>query len=367
MTHPVPVAMVAGHGEADGRLLRVNPAFARMLGMSIADLHLREIAAITHPEDRHNEAVIAGDDGTRTVRKRYLHASGRPVHVEVRMSDVRDAGGVVSYLLSHVIDLDAQEASRRALHDASRIRRDMVSTISHELRTPLTSVQGYLEMIAGEDFGTLTSEQKRMIDIAMRNAVRLEEFVADLLMLARLDAAELDPIRHFPLDLGGVVHAAVADVAESAAARGQELVVDLPAVAPTIRGDAAHLKRAVQSVVANAIKYTGDGGRVAVTASVLGDQARVEVSDTGMGIHADEIAMLGDRFFRGSDAQRRAIGGTGLGLAIATTIVARHGGTLDVVSVPGQGSTFTISIPVDGAVGTDGSNACVGSGGAGGA
>src|SRR6478672_4799683 len=219
---PGPVAMVAGHGESDGRLLRVNPAFARMLGMSVADLHLREIASITHVDDLDREVAAPADDPgapTRTVRKRYVHASGRPVHVEVRMSDVRDAHGVVSYLLSHVVDLDAQEASERAVHDASRLSRDMVSTISHELRTPLTSVQGYLEMIAGEDFGTLTVEQKRMIDIAMRNAVRLEEFVADLLMLARLDAAGLEPIRRFPVDLAEVVSAAVVAVADAARAK----------------------------------------------------------------------------------------------------------------------------------------------------
>ena len=352
---PGPVAMVAGRGEADGRLLRVNPAFAQMLGMSVADLHLRPIASITHADDLTHEVaadVDGGIDGrTRTVRKRYLHASGRPVHVEVRMSDVRDAGGVVSYLLSHVVDLDAQEASERALHDASRLRRDMVSTISHELRTPLTSVQGYLEMIAGEDFGTLTAEQKRMIDIAMRNAVRLEEFVADLLMLARLDAAELDPIKHFPVDLAFVITSAVADVTDAARARGQELLVDLPTVPSTVTADAAHLKRAIQSLVANAVKYTANGGRVTVATSVDGDETRISVTDTGVGIHADEIPMLGDRFFRGDDAQRRAIGGTGLGLAIAKTIAERHGGRLEVVSALGHGSTFTIVVPIGGAGG----------------
>lgn len=356
---PGPVAMVAGRGEVDGRLLRVNPAFARMLGMSVSDLHLREIASITHADDRDREVTPsppdAGspdgtDDGhggpTRTVRKRYVHASGRPVHVEVRMSDVRDAGGVVSYLLSHVVDLDAQEASERAAVEASRLSRDMVSTISHELRTPLTSVQGYLEMIAGEDFGTLTAEQKRMIDIAMRNAVRLEEFVADLLMLARLDAVGLEPIRHFPVDLAEVVNSAVAAVADVAAAKRLELSVELPAEPGTVHGDAAHLTRALQSLVSNAVKYTGNGGRVTVTATVADERARISVTDTGVGIHPEEIPRLGERFFRGDDAQRRAIGGSGLGLAIAKTIAARHAGSLDVDSAPGQGSTFVLELPV---------------------
>lgn len=343
---PGAVAMVAGLGEADGRLLRVNPAFARLLGTTVADLHLRSIADITHPDDRELEAAVPDGGGTRTVRKRYLHSSGRAVHVEVRVSEVRDTHGVLSYLVTHVMDLDAQEASQRALRDAARLRHDMVSTISHELRTPLTNVRGYLEMIAGEDFGELTGEQKRMIDIAMRNAVRLEEFVADLLMLARLDAAELDPIRHLPIDLLAVVRTAVNEVAATSAERRQELLVDAPPLPVTVNGDAAHLARAVQSLVANAVKYTAEGGQVVVSVRTDNEAARIDVADTGMGIRPEEIALLGNRFYRGADAQRRAIGGTGLGLAITKTIVERHAGTLEIASTPGEGSTFTVSLPL---------------------
>ena len=88
-----------------------------------------------------------------------------------------------------------------------------------------------------------------------------------------------------------------------------------------------------------------------MTARLNDDRARISVTDTGVGIHADEIPLLGDRFYRGNDAQRRAIGGTGLGLAIAKTIAERHGGRLEVVSTVGQGSTFTIVVPVGGAIG----------------
>ena len=288
---------------------------------------------------------MPGPDGRRSVRKRYLHRSGRAVHVEVRVSEVRDPDGALSYLVNHVVDLDARVASERALRDATRIRRDMVSTISHELRTPLTSVHGYLEMIAGEDFGPLTGEQKRMIEVALRNAVRLEAFVADLLMLARLDAAESDPIRRIAIDLGAVVRAAVAAVADTAVDRGLTLSVDLPPAPVTVGGDAAHLRRATESLLTNAIKYTAEGGQVVVRVGTVGNTVRVEVADTGMGIHADEIGRLGNRFYRGTDAQRRAVGGTGLGLAITKTIAERHGGTLEIASVPGEGSTFTIVLP----------------------
>lgn len=342
---PAPMAMLKGDRESDARLVRVNAAFARMLGTSVEALHHREVSEITHPDDRELELSLPAEGGVRTVRKRYLHRSGRPVHVEIRASEVGDQDGATAHLLTHVVDLDAQAASERALRDATRIRRDMVSTISHELRTPLTSVHGYLEMIAGEDFGPLTGEQKQMIDIALRNAVRLEDFVADLLMLARLDAAELDPIRRVPVDLGATVRAAVAELAEFGAERGVELFIDLPPVPVTVGGDAAHLRRAIESLVANAIKYTGPGGRVSVRVSADANTARVEVADTGMGIHADEIGMLGNRFYRGTDPQRRAIGGTGLGLAITKTIVERHAGTLEVASVPGEGSTFAIALP----------------------
>ena len=333
---PGAVAMVAGPGEAGGRLLQVNPAFASLLGRSVEALQLREIAEVTHPDDRELEAV--GDDGARVVRKRYLHASGRPVHVEVRVCEVRDAFGVLAYFINHVVDLDAQAVSER-------IRRDMVSTISHELRTPLTSVQGYLEMIAGEDFGALSAEQKRMIDIAIRNAVRLEEFVGDLLMLARLDATELDPIEHLPVEVTAVVAAAVETVGDAVARRGHVLLFDRPDERLTVSGDAAHLKRALDSLLANAVKYTPDGGRITVTVQRCGDGVELAVADNGVGIDANEVALLGSRFFRGRDAHRRAVGGTGLGLAITKTIAERHGGEMRVESAPGQGSRFAIVVP----------------------
>jgi PAS domain S-box-containing protein len=347
---PGAVAMVAGGGEADGRFLRVNPAFARMLGRSVAELHLCEIASVTHPDDRHLDAAPdsadGADGGVRSVRKRYLHSSGRPVQAEVRVSEVRDGGGVLSLYVHHIIDLDALAASERAVAHAARIRREMVTTISHELRTPLTSVQGYLEMIAGEDFGALGDEQKRMIDIAVRNTQRLEEFVADLLMLARLDAAELEPIGSAPVDIGAVVDAAVGDRAADSAARRQQLTVDRPQRGPVVHGDAAHLKRAVQSLISNAVKYTPEGGRVRVCVQPKPAAVRIVVEDTGLGIRPDEIGLLGNRFYRGADAHRRAIGGTGLGLAIAKTIVERHHGAIDIASVPGKGSRFTIELPL---------------------
>ncbi|HEY2297701.1 MAG TPA: ATP-binding protein [Jatrophihabitans sp.] len=334
---PGAVAMVAGPGEVGGRFLRVNAAFARLLGYSVEELHLREIAELTHPDDRDLEPVAAGD-GPRVVCKRYLHASGRPVQVEVRVSEVRDAVGVLSYFINHVVDVDAQTASER-------IRRDMVSTISHELRTPLTSVQGYLEMIAGEDFGALSEDQRRMIDIAIRNAARLEEFVADLLMLARLDAAELDPIDYRPVDATAVVADALDAVGGAITRRRHELRFDGAGTALTVTGDAGHLQRAVHSLLANAIKYTADGGRITVTVQHAADGVEIAVVDTGMGIDATDVALLGNRFFRGTDAHRRAIGGTGLGLAITKTIVERHGGRLRFESVPGQGSRFAIVLP----------------------
>lgn len=345
---PAAAALVSGGGERDGRFLRVNAAFADMLGRSADELDNCEIAAITHPADRELELAGAGHGGVRAVRKRYLHASGRPVCVEVRSREVRSETGRLAYLVNHIVDLDRHHAFQRAMEQAMRLRRDMVSTISHELRTPLTSVQGYLEMIAGEDFGELTDDQRKMIDIALRNAIRIEEFVADLLMLARLDAAELDPVRRVPVDLPSVVEAALAEMAPAGAEKGHDVVVRLPASVPVVLGDAAHLKRAIENLISNAVKYTPAGGRIRISVDASDEEVRVSVADTGSGIDAAEIPLLGNRFYRGADAHRRAVGGTGLGLAITKAIVDRHGGTLDISSVQGEGSTFAIVLPLPG-------------------
>ena len=240
----------------------------------------------------------------------------------------------------------------RALDDA---KDDFVSTVSHELRTPLTSIIGSIELLEDGMAGELAPEQKQMVDVIERNAERLLAMANDLLTLASYESSAA-PITHLePLDVRAVVKASHASVTGLLTGRALELAQELPDHPVVIAGETAYLERAVTNLLSNAIKFTRDGGRIVTRLCVNGERScELSVSDTGVGIPADEIENVFQRFFRSSNVRADAIQGTGLGLAIVRSIVERHHGHIDVRSNPGQGTTFTITLPLaDGSVPSD--------------
>lgn len=232
----------------------------------------------------------------------------------------------------------------RALDDA---KDDFVSTVSHELRTPLTSIIGSIELLEDGMAGELGPEQKQMIDVIERNAERLLAMANDLLTLASYESASAPTTNLVPLDLRSVVKASHASVTGLLSSRELELLADLPDVPVLISGESAYLERAVTNLLSNAIKFTRDGGRIVTRVAFDGDgSCRLSVADTGVGIPEDEIQDVFQRFFRSSNVRADAIQGTGLGLSIVRSIIERHDGHIDVSSNEGQGTTFTITLPL---------------------
>jgi signal transduction histidine kinase len=230
------------------------------------------------------------------------------------------------------------------LREVDRMKDEFVSLVSHELRTPLTSIRGYLELLT-DDAAELTAEQKRFLKVVDRNSQRLLELVGDLLFLAQLDGGKF-AIEREAVDLARVVHESVEGCRPIAQARRIELVEE-SGPAPTLVGDRARLAQVLDNLVSNAVKFTPDGGRVAVTLSSSDDRARIEVVDTGVGIAAAEQSKLFERFFRSSTATASAIPGTGLGLAITKAIVERHGGTIAIESAENEGTTVLVELPIE--------------------
>lgn len=232
------------------------------------------------------------------------------------------------------------------LEELDRQKDDFVSTVSHELRTPLTSIAGHLEMLVDGDAGELTGPQRKMLDVVGRNAGRLRGLIEDLLVLNQLEATGL------PADAPIVsVCKIVRDVAEElapVAARAGVSVHHEERLGSWVRGDQVQLTRGLSNLASNAAKFTPSGGRVSLSCRPCADGKSVEIrcADTGMGIPADETQHLFTLFFRDSNAAHAQIQGTGLGLVIVRDIVERHGGTMRVSSVEGQGTTFQMVIPV---------------------
>jgi two-component system, OmpR family, sensor kinase len=235
-------------------------------------------------------------------------------------------------------DIEELVAELRGLDE---LKGEFVSAVSHELRTPLTSIKGYLESVLGGETGPLNELQREELEIVYRNANRLQDLTNDLLTLARLESGRIE-MELRPLDLCGLLAELREELQPVARNRGLEIRVECGR-ALEVEADGLRLHQALGNLVGNAIKFSRDHERVALRALGRDGEVLIEVSDRGVGIPADEVPMLKERFYRAStagDAQ-----GTGLGLAITQEIVERHGGRLEVESQVGAGSTFRIRLP----------------------
>ena len=245
---------------------------------------------------------------------------------------------VVSREFDHMAGQVETDVGR--LRDVAELRAQVVATVAHELRGPLTPIIGYAEGLLEGDAGPLSADQREHAEIVARNAERIEHFIDDLLLLARMEAGQLE-LERGPVDLGALVKRLCHDCAPAADARGVGLSVAASEV--VVAGDARRLEQAVGNLVLNAIKYSRERGGVEIAVHAEGDEAVLAVTDSGVGIAAGELPRLGERFFRASTAHGTS--GTGLGLAVTTEIVERHGGRLEIESREGIGSTFRVRLP----------------------
>jgi signal transduction histidine kinase len=231
-----------------------------------------------------------------------------------------------------------------ALRQLDQMKDDFVASVSHELRTPLTSINGYLEFFLDDDESTLTEEQQGFLDVIRRNADRLQRLVGDLLLVAQLDSSAM-VLERAQVDLAALARQALEGARAAAEDRGVELTLESAEVA-TLDADADRLFQVIDKLLSNALKFTPPGGRIDLRLRAEGDSIRFEVADTGPGISSKDQVRLFDRFFRSSDAITQAVQGTGVGLSIVDALVRAHGGTIEVASEVGVGSTFTIVLPL---------------------
>ncbi len=223
------------------------------------------------------------------------------------------------------------------------LRKEFVANVSHELRTPLTLVKGFVETLEDGAIHDPVRGPEHLATIS-RHVDQLTNLVNDLLDLSRLESRP-GLVRRIPLDLGELARRVVAELQPSAAKKGQALSIDSAPALPGVAGDPDYLERAVRNLVDNAIKYTPDGGRVKVTLEAAGGGVALQVEDSGIGIPAEDLPRIFERFYRVDKSRSREMGGTGLGLSIVKHVVGAHGGEIDVKSEPGQGTRFRVLIP----------------------
>ncbi|GAB3531374.1 sensor histidine kinase [Arthrobacter tecti] len=224
--------------------------------------------------------------------------------------------------------------------EALSAKEDFVSNVSHELWTPLTSILGHLDLVLddGQDLPPGVADQ---LSVARRNAERLYALVSDLLAAASGAAS----VHLRPTDLTGIVEHSIESAWPQASHTGVTLTADVPEILWTT-SDPLRIRQVLDNLISNAIKYSPDGGTVTVRARRQSDAALLEVQDTGIGMSPSETSLIFGKFFRTAAARESSIPGVGLGLSITKAIVNSHGGTIHCTSVPGSGTTFTVTLPL---------------------
>jgi two-component system sensor histidine kinase BaeS len=237
------------------------------------------------------------------------------------------------------------EASRRAQLD--RLKDEFVLTASHELRSPLTSVQGFAELLMLER-ETLTPKQVETVEIILDNCRHLVRLLNDLLDLARSDAGRL-AMRLRPTELAPLVDEVVRTMRAQTETSNQNLSEQIDPGLPVIRAEADRIRQILVNLITNAHEYSPEGASIEVKARVVDDEVELSVIDDGPGIPETQLEHIFERFVRGDAGLTQRVGGTGLGLAISKSLVELHGGTIEVSSTVGAGSSFRIRLPLNAA------------------
>jgi signal transduction histidine kinase len=233
------------------------------------------------------------------------------------------------------------EQQNLAIQEANRLKTEFVSMVSHELRTPLTSIQGYAELLLEDkEIG----EERESLTIVRKNADRLLGLINDLLDLSRIEAGRLD-LQRTSLDLARLIPEVAGSLRPLIETKRQRLRLDLGDALPAVWADADRVTQILTNLISNAHKYTLVDGSITVAARRDNGFVCVDVSDTGIGLSPEDQAQIFTKFFRVHDRSPQSSRGTGLGLVITRLLVELHGGRITLSSAPGQGSTFSFTLP----------------------
>ncbi|MGQ9567790.1 MAG: ATP-binding protein [Anaerolineae bacterium] len=317
--------------DAAGRVLLINRAAGRLLGIAPEEGLNRSFAQVA----RHHRLVEVWErsraSGQEQVEAVEVDRLGLFLRVVVTPLPKTKPPG---YL---VVLQDLTEVRRLEM-----VRRDFIANVSHELRTPLASLKALVETLrdaALED----PPAARRFLDQAEAEVDALAQMVQELLELSRIESGQV-PLKVRPVDVADVIVPPAERLRSLAERAGLHMAFDLPEGLPPVLADPERLGQVVTNLVHNAIKFTPAGGRIRITARQVGRAVQVSVEDTGVGIPAEDLDRIFERFYKAD--RSRSGGGTGLGLAIAKHIVQAHGGRIWAQSAEGRGSTFFFTLPV---------------------
>ncbi|MBN1810529.1 MAG: GAF domain-containing protein [Anaerolineae bacterium] len=234
-------------------------------------------------------------------------------------------------------------AALTQLEEMDHLKDAFIQNVSHELRSPLALIRGYAEMLDSGEIGEVPADQKKPVAIIARRARMLSDLVKDITLILE---AEVSPPEPEPIPLDELAQNAVEDFQVEIDQAELTLRAEIEPDLPPVSGDPTYMRRVLDNLIGNAVKFTPAGGKITVSLRRDGGTVALAVSDTGVGIPADKLARIFDRFYQVDGSARRRYGGVGLGLALVKEIVEAYGGHVTVESRVDKGSTFTAHIPI---------------------
>lgn len=312
-----------------GLVIHSNPAASQMLS--------RSMDPTTSFQDLFAEAA-AFDQILTLKRPQYLETQKTVGERELELfmapySADQAPGGVM--VVIH--DVTEQRRSEQA-------RREFVANVSHELRTPLTNIKSYAETVIAAGDELPPELHNNFMGVIVSEADRMTRIVQDLLTLSKIDYGKME-MNVSRFSFSKAVRSVYEAVALNAESHGHTLTFSCEENMPDVDGDRERIEQVIMNIVSNAIKYTPDGGKIAITAATSGRNVFVRISDNGIGIPEKDLPRLFERFYRVDKARSRESGGTGLGLSIAKEILNQHKGDIRIESVYGEGTDVTITLP----------------------
>jgi PAS domain S-box-containing protein len=347
-----PVGIV--YTDLDGRILAPNPAFCSLVGRGVEELTRATMADLTVGEDsddarRRLADLRAGRADSYRGARRYQRPDGSVAHTRVTVALLRGDRGQPRRTIGVVEDVGEQlrlaqaERERDAAAEANRAKSEFVSRMSHELRTPLNAMLGFAQLLELDRQPALAPHQAGWTAQIQRAGWHLLHMINDTLDLSRIESGTLR-LQAETLDLRELLPACLALVETQARARRLRLDWQVAPQAAAVVADLTRLKQVLTNLLSNAVKYNVDGGLVQVDVRTRDGQVEIDVTDTGLGMDAQQLAHLFEPFNRlGREAS--GVEGTGIGLVIARRLAELMGGSLHVRSAPGAGSCFTLRLP----------------------
>jgi PAS domain S-box-containing protein len=346
--------------DLDGSLRTANPAAEELTGYHADDLRSATFWSLVVPDERdgmreHFNAAAAGTP--QNAETAMVQRSGRRVDVRVTLVPIVVAGGILGVycLAEDITDRLRAQAERESLLLRERIARaeaeaanqaksDFLAVVSHELRTPLNAIVNFSDLLLDGEAGALADLQRKHLDRVAGNAKQLQRMIEDVLGYARLDSGE-DGVRLERVDVGAVA----AELAHELlpAARLKSIAVECSPNGTECHAetDPRRVRELLRAVLSNAVKFT-EAGRVDVAVRREPSWVAVEVTDTGIGIDPSHAEKIWDPFWQAEHPLIRRAGGSGLGLSVARRLAGLLGGDIHVASAPGEGSTFTVRLPL---------------------